>query len=128
MVAAVIVGGVGCTLRVGVASCTLGVGVTSCTLGVGMVSCTLGVCVSMRTLGVGGVPDAGFSVGSKVTLCIVVRCVGVGCSMGILFINSSNFCNALSSIAPLCFIDPSALLSGCSKPSRLCPPGWVSVL
>ncbi len=103
MVAAVIVGGVGCTLWVGVASCTLGVGVTSCTLGVGMVSCTLGVGVSMLTLGVEGVSDAGFAVGSKVTLRIVVGCVGISCSMGILFINSSNFCNASYSIAPFVF-------------------------
>ncbi len=94
MVAAVIVGGVGCTLRVGVASCTLGDG---------MVSYTLGVGVSMRTLGVGGVSDAGFAVGSKVTHSIVVSCVGVVCGMGILFINSSKFCNASYSIAPFVF-------------------------
>ncbi len=94
MVAVVIDGGVGWTLRVGVAFCTLGVG---------MVSCTLGVGVSMLTLGVGGVSDADFAVGLKVTRRIVVSCVSVGCCMGILFINSLNFCYALYSIAPFVF-------------------------
>ena len=94
MVASVFGGGVGWTLRVGVASCILGVG---------MVSCTLGVGVSMFTLGVGGIADAGFAAGSKVTHRIVDSCVGVGCCMGILFINLSNFCNASYSIVPFVF-------------------------
>jgi hypothetical protein len=94
MVAVVFNGGVCWTLRVGVASCTLGVG---------MVSCTLGVGVSMFTLGVGGVADAGFAAGLKVTCGIVDSCVGVGCYMGILFINLSIFCNASYSIVPFVF-------------------------
>ncbi len=94
MVAVVFDGGVGWTLSVGVASCTLGVG---------MVSCTLGVGVSMFTFGVGGVADAGFAAGLKVTCRIIDSCVGIGCCMGILFINSSNFCNASYSIVPFVF-------------------------
>ena len=83
-------------------SCTLGVGV-SCTLGGGMISCTLGVDVSMHTVGVCCISAAGLVVGSKVTLRVVVDCVRVVCGMGILLINSSNFCNASCSITPFVF-------------------------
>jgi hypothetical protein len=104
IVALVIVGGVDCIRVGGVSTCTLGIGMFSCTLGGGMVSCTLGSGVSMRTLGVGCIFDVGFVVGSKVTRRIVVVCFGVDCGgVGILFINSSNFCNASYSIAPFVF-------------------------
>ncbi len=74
-------------------SCTLGGGV-SCTLGGDLISLILGVGVSIA---------ADLVVGSKVTRRVVTDCVRVVCGLGILFINSSNFCNASYSIAPFVF-------------------------
>ena len=81
-------------------SCSLG----SCTLGIGVSICTLGVCVSMRTLGIGGISTSGVAVTSNVTRHGVgVGCVEGVCGNGMLFNNSSNFCNASYSISPFVF-------------------------